>query len=109
MSTKKSTRNFDDKYHLSSDEALSLLSVHIDKRKKRVHTFIDTPIGLFGANVDLTKLKKTIRGTQQLFLAGSAMTNLGHGVRYFDNKNHGYTYAETDKAKLEAILKERGI
>ncbi len=108
MAKKTATRNLDDKYHLSADEALSLLSVHVDKRKKRVHTFIDTPIGLFGCDVDLTKLKRTIKGTQQLFLAGSAMTNLGHGVRYYDEKN-AYTYAETDKTKLEAMLKERGI
>jgi hypothetical protein len=98
----------DDKSLLTVEEALALLSVHTEKRKKRVHTFVVGSGILLGCDMDLTSIKKAFKETKHLSLAGPNMSGFGHGVAFHDEKV-GYTFVETDKDKLEVIQKERGL
>jgi CTP-dependent riboflavin kinase len=100
---------------LSIDEALDLLAIFTEKRKKRVHSYTSCFIALMGANMDLSQVKKEMKaaltledGIENIQIAGSNMNGMGHGVAYWSEKV-GWTFLETDKAKLDAIIKKRKI
>jgi hypothetical protein len=101
---------------LSVDEALELLAPHKEGRKQRVHTFCGMGgFALLGCDMDLTQVKKELKkaltledGIENIQVAGSNMNGMGHGVAYWSDKV-GWTFLETDKEKLEAIIKKRRI
>ena len=95
---------------LTSKEALSLLEPHLEGRKKRVHTFEGFSGILIGCDVDLTIIKKRFKeaGKDDLALAGSSMRGIGHGVGIFDERI-GWMFIESDKERVDAMHKEKGI
>lgn len=96
-----------DPYDLTEKEALTLLLPHIEKRKKRVHSFEGGPF-LMGCDIDLTQVKKYLKETESIKLSGPNMHAMGHGIAFFDKKR-GYTFLETDMDKVNEILKTRKI
>ncbi len=102
-------KNKKDKAVLTPMEALDLLSIHLEGKKKRVHTLEGFGgIAVMGCDIDLTNIKKIIKKSEYIGLAGSNMTGMGHGVA-IDQKGKGYLFLETDKIKLDAIYKKRKI
>jgi len=95
-----------DKSKLSISEALSLLSIHLEGKKKRVHTF-EGGVFLFGCDIDLSDLKSKLKETGYIGLSGGNMRNMGHGVAI--EQDRGFLFLETDKVKLDAIFKKRNI
>lgn len=101
---------------LSIDEALELLAPHKEGRKQRVHTFCGMGgFALMGCDMDLTHVKRELKaalkledGIENIQIAGSNMNAMGHGVAFWTEKV-GWTFLETDKAKLDAIIKKRNI
>ena len=101
---------------LTIDEALELLAPHKEGRKQRVHTFVGVGgFALLGCDMDLTQIKRELKaslaledGIENIQIAGSNINGMGHGVAYWSEKV-GWTFLETDKAKLEAIIKKRKI
>ena len=95
---------------LTPSEALELLSIHLERRRKRVHTFMDAGIALMGCDMDLSSIKAKFKNLKadDLVLSGKNMTAMGHGVAFWEDKV-GWTFLETDKAKIEAIHKLRKI
>lgn len=106
VKTKKKVET--DEAKLTFDEAVSLLGVHISKRKKRVHTFVGGGLALLGCDVDLTHIKKALKETDHICLSGPNMTGMGHGVAFWNPKGY-WEFISTDKEKLAAIYKERKI
>ena len=100
---------------LTIDEALELLAIFTERRKKRVHSFIGTSFALMGCNMDLSQVKREMKaslalegGIENIQIAGRNMNAMQHGVAYWTEKA-GWTFLETDKAKLDAIIKKRRI
>ena len=93
---------------LTSTEALKLLEVHTEGKKKRVHTFDGFGGILMGCDIDLTGIKKKFKNAEYIGLAGVNMTGMGHGVA-IQEKGKGYLFLATDKKKLEAIYKKKKI
>lgn len=96
-----------DKSELTHEEALKLLEVHLEGKKKRVHTF-EGGMFLFGCDMDLSTIKERLKESKHICLSGKNMKAMGHGVAY-KQKNESYLFLNTDKVKLEAIHKARKI
>ena len=92
---------------LTAKEALSLLLSHVERGKKRVHSFMSSGFGLFGCDIDLMDVKKYFK-TATIVLAGPNMRGMGHGVAYRAKEGDSWCFLETDETKLNAILHERG-
>lgn len=95
---------------LTMKEALELLSPHLEKRKKRIHTFTNGGPILMGCDVDLTSIKKRLKLCKEddITLSGPHMRAMGHGVAFWDDKE-GWMFLESDRTKIDAIHKERKI
>jgi len=98
---------------LSIEEALSLLDTHIEKRKKRVHTYECGGFGLMGCDMDYSQIKRELKETfernvDNICLAGPNMRGMQHGVAYV-TKHDRWLFLATNKAKLDAMLLARGI
>jgi Pyruvate/2-oxoacid:ferredoxin oxidoreductase gamma subunit len=92
---------------LTVDEALALLETHISKGKNRVYTLIGGGFALMGCDSDLSHIKKVMKASDDIRLAGPNMTAIGHGVGVW-TKN-GWEFISTNKEKLKAIHKQRGL
>lgn len=94
---------------LTMDEALDLLAPHKEGKKLRVHTFTGGAF-LMGCDMDLTEIKKRLKkcASDEITLSGPNMKAMGHAVAYWDEK-YGWTFLETDKAKIETIHQQRKI
>lgn len=97
------------KGNLTPKEALDLLAPHLEGKKKRVHTFTGGAF-LMGCDMDLSEVKKRLESLKadEIQLSGVNMRGMGHAVAYLDAK-YGWTFLETDKAKIDAIHKLRKI
>jgi hypothetical protein len=96
-----------DKHVLTVDEAIALLSPHKEGRKLRVHTFEQRGKALWGCDMDLKNIKNYIKESEDLRLSGPKMRAMGHGFAFFSSV--GYIFVETDRDKIDALHKERGI
>jgi hypothetical protein len=101
-------KNKTDLHKLTPEIALSLLEPHKERMKLRVHSFTGGGFALMGCDIDLTQIKKYLKETSDIRLAGPNMLGMGHGVAYYDEKQ-GYVFLETNKEKLAKIFNERGI
>jgi len=91
---------------LSVAEALDLLAIHLEKRKKRVHSMQKAFGCLMGCNIDLTEIKKRIK----LCKDGETLlsdTVGGHGVVFRDTND--WLFLETDRDKFDALKKLKRI
>lgn len=93
---------------LTPDEAIALLRVHIEDKKKRVHTFEGFGFGLFGCDIDLKTIKADLKASEHICLSGKNMKAVGHGVA-LKTKKGGYIFLETNDKKLNALFKLKNI
>ena len=94
-------------HSLTPAEALGLLAPHLEGKKKRVHTFMGMGFGLMGCDYDLTDVKKHLKEAKEITLSGPNMRGMGHGVAFLEKDQ--WTFLESDKKKIDAIHKARGI
>ncbi len=97
------------KTYLTIEEALDLLAPHMDKKKKRIHTMTGYRPILMGCDVDLSIIKKRMKGcsVDGIRLSGQYMRGANHGVAvFFINE---WMFLATDKSKVDAIHKLRKI
>jgi hypothetical protein len=87
---------------LTIAEALDLLNVIIEDRKKRVHTMEKAFFGLMGCNMDLSTIKKRLKLCKdgEIYLSDTVG---GHGVVFLDHTRNGWLFLETDKDKYDAL------
>ncbi len=94
---------------LTPNEALELLSIHLEKRKKRVHTMTSSTFALMGCDMDLSQIKAIFKKAEidDISLSGPNMRGISHGVgvRY----NNEWMFLETDKVKIDAIRNLRNL
>ena len=101
--------NKKDPHKLTAKEAIELLEPHKEKRKLRVHTFLDGGFGLMGCDVDLSVIKKRLKTeTTDIRLAGKNMRGFGHGLAYLTSGGD-YMFLKTDEEKIKNIHIERGL
>ena len=95
---------------LTPTEALELLAPHKERNKLRVHTFMGMGFALMGCDMDLKHIKAIFKkaANDDITLSGANMRGMGHGVAFFE-EGKGWTFLETDKAKIDAIYKLRNI
>jgi hypothetical protein len=89
---------------LTPDEAVSLLQIFNDKRKKRAHTY-ENFFGIrMGCDMDLTAIKKAFKDASngKLLLSNTVE---GHNVAVF-REGKGWLFIETN-GKLIRELKEK--
>lgn len=93
---------------LSVDEALDLVEVYIENRKKRTHTFEKWGFGLAGCNMDMSTIKQRIKQctTGEILLSN---TVVGHNVAFIDKTRDSWLFLQTDLDKVKAIKKLRRI
>ena len=91
---------------LTVDEALKVLLLHKEGRKQRVHSFMGGGPFLMGCDIDLTSVKKQLKESSSIVIAGPNMRGMGHGIAYLD-KNDYYIFLEVDDKKLNALEKEK--
>lgn len=109
MTKKKEKAEFE-KSVLTAKEALGLLSTHKGNVRMRVHTFTFAGTILMGCDLDLRTIKeifKTLK-EKQISLSGDNMRGMGHGVAFFQD-GKGWTFLETDDAKIDKIFELRGV
>ena len=87
---------------LNMNEALELLNVFVEDRKKRIHTYEKAFFALMGCNMDLTTIKKRLKLCKdgEIYLSDTVG---GHGVVFLDHTRNGWLFLETDKAKYDAL------
>ena len=93
---------------LTIDEALSVLSIHLEGKKQRVHTIEGGWGFMMGCDMDLSDIKKIFKTTKYIGVAGSNMKGMGHGIVFEDEKK-GYTFLETNKKKLDALFERKHL
>lgn len=93
---------------LTVEEALSLIDIHMEGRKKRTHTFEGYTFGLMGCDMDLSTIKKELMESDDIQLSGPNMASMNHGLAYF-RKGRGYLFVRTDAKKILEIFKKRKI
>jgi hypothetical protein len=98
---------------LSIEEALSLLDTHIEKRKKRVHTFQGGGSFLMGCDMDYSQIKRELkesfeRNVDNICLAGPNMRGMQHGVAYV-TKHNRWLFLATKTELINSMLLSRGI
>ena len=96
-----------DKYKLTDKEALELLSIHLEGKKKRVHTLMGGGGMMMGCDYDLTSVKKHFKVAEAICLSGPNMRSMRHGVAFLEKDQ--WTFLETDKEKIDAIHIARKI
>ena len=98
------------KHKLTVKEALELLAPHKERTKLRVHTFQTGSGILMGCDWDLKDVKANFKecAEDEISLSGENMRSMSHGVAFWKD-NRGWTFLETDKAKIDAIHKLRNI
>ena len=94
---------------LTADEALGLLDIHLEGKKKRCHSFQGMGFGLFGCDIDLTSIKKYFKTAKHICLSGDNMKGMGHGVAFLKEDSDDYLFLATDEKKLNEIFKLRKI
>ncbi len=102
------TKKLADPALLTYDEALDLLAPHKEGRKLRVHSFEGFGGVIMGCDMDLTSVKRHLKASDHICIAGPHMTAMGHGIG-FHVVDKGYIFLATDKAKITAIYKARKI
>jgi hypothetical protein len=92
---------------LTPKQAIGVLDTHLEKRKKRVHTFTGMGFGLFGCDMDLTQIKAMIKNAKvdEIAISGVNMQTVSHGIAVFDN-DRGWLFISTDNNKLKNLLKD---
>ena len=95
-------------YRLTIEEALSLIEVFTEKRKKRAHTFEGSSFVLIGCDMDLSTIKEEMKKSDSISLAGPNMCAMGHGIAYF-RKGYGYLFVKTDMEKIKKIFADRNL
>lgn len=92
---------------LTPKQALGVLDTHLEKRKKRVHTFTGMAFGLFGCDMDLTQIKAMLKNAKadEIAVSGPNMQTVSHGVAVFD-EGQGWLFISTDDNKLKNLLKD---
>jgi hypothetical protein len=98
----------DDPHKLTPEEALSLVEVFEEFGRDRTHSLSGTGFGMFGCNMDMTSVEAYIKKEGEARIAGPNMNAMGHGIAFF-KQGEGYIFIQTNKEKLDALIKERGI
>lgn len=96
-----------DPHKLTFDEALSLIEIHMEGKKKRTHSF-EGGLGLMGCDMDLTTVKKQMKDSDDIRLSGPNMHRMGHGFGYY-REGRGYLFIKTDMTKVKEVIKKRKI
>lgn len=93
---------------LSANEAVELLSVYTESKKKRLHTMERTGFGLMGCAMDLAEIKKRLKlcNEGEIFISDTVG---GHGVVFKDHVRNNFLFLETDNTKWKAIKEKRFI
>ena len=90
---------------ITAKEALDLLSIFIDKRKKRVHTLQQALWGRMGCNVDLTPIKKRLMASKEIYISNVMPL---HDI-VFREADGSLLWLETDEYKINEIKKKRKL
>lgn len=80
---------------ITYEDALKALDIHLEGRKKRVHTFEACGPILMGGDMDLTAVKKLLKNAQpdDLCISGPTMCAVNHGVGIWTDR--GWLYIST--------------
>ena len=81
---------------LTYKEAVEHLDFHMEKRKKRVHTFKGFGGILMGCDMDVTAVKRLFRGAKkdELLVSGPSMLGMGHGIAVLQ-EDKGWLFIES--------------
>lgn len=86
---------------ITQKEAVALLLKTKAKNKLRVHSFTSAFGCLMGCDMDLSSIKKGMKGAgEDIYISGPRMKALGHCVCYWDTKNLEYIFLETDRVEM---------
>ena len=87
--------------HLTVEEALYCVG-----DKKQIHTFINAPFGLIGADWSRENLVEKLENAQDIQIGGEACRNMGHGIVLFPQgakKQSDFYFIECDNEKLSEL------
>lgn len=92
--------------YLTAKQAVELLGLHLDGKKKRVHTMEAMVFGMAGCDMDLTEIKKLFKVAEadDICLSGPNMRAINHGVAVWREKR-GWLFISTDEKKLKNFEK----
>lgn len=84
--------------YITANEAIKLLP-----ESDTIHTFVNMPIGLIGADWDRQEVIKKLRGSDNIEITGEQARSLKHGLAAY-NESAKYQsdilFIETDEEKL---------
>ena len=89
--------------YITADEAISLLP-----DKSEIHTFINTPRTLLGADWSREDVIERINTADKIEIAGEQARSMGHGLAVYDDSakyQSDILFVETDKDKLDKFDK----
>lgn len=86
--------------YITYEEAVGLLP-----DGETVHTFLNEPFGLIGADWPREEVLDKLRGSEVIELTGPGARGLGHGIAAYNKgtAQRDIVFIETDPAKLDAF------
>lgn len=92
--------------YLTPKQAVEVLGLHLEGKKKRVHTMENVMFGMMGCDMDLTDIKKAfeVAEADDICLSGPNMRGQNHGVAVW-RENKGWLFISTDEEKLKKFEK----
>ena len=72
--------------------------------KKEIHTFIEMPFGLMGADWSREDIIKKLNNSDKIEITGEQARSINHGLAIFDDRaslKSDILFIETDKDKLD--------
>lgn len=92
--------------YLTPKQAVELLGLHVEGKKKRVHTMEPCSFGMAGCDMDLTDIKKAfeVADSEGICLSGPNMRGMQHGVAVY-REPRGWLFISTDEEKLKNFEK----
>lgn len=84
--------------YITADEAIKLLP-----EGDTIHTFVNMPMGLIGADWDRQEVIEKLRGSDKIEITGEQARSLGHGLAAYNESikyQSDILFIETDEEKL---------